>query len=72
MQVKEISIGLGSCGIAAGAKQVHDTLVQELAVNGLEIPVVSTGCIGACHREPLMEVRLKEGGSFLPNFLVIV
>ena len=65
MHIKEILIGLGSCGIAAGARQVHDTLVQELAENGLKIPITCTGCVGACHREPLMEVRLKDGKSFL-------
>ena len=62
--VTELVVGLGSCGIAAGARQVHEALVAELAARGLNVPVSSTGCIGACHREPLVEVRTV-GGRFL-------
>ncbi len=58
-------MGLGSCGIAAGARQVYDTLIRELKDRGMKIPVIPTGCIGACHREPLLEVRLKDGSRFL-------
>ncbi len=65
MAVKEIVVGLGSCGIAAGARQVYETLEQELAERELSIPVSATGCIGACHREPQIEVRLDDGSRFL-------
>jgi len=63
--VREVLVGLGSCGIAAGARVVQDALITELKERGLKIPVISTGCIGACHREPLMEVRLDNGEHFL-------
>jgi len=63
--VREVLVGLGSCGIAAGARVVHDALIAEIKAKGLKIPVISTGCIGACHREPLMEVRLVNGEHFL-------
>jgi NADH-quinone oxidoreductase subunit F len=63
--VKEVVVGLGSCGIAAGALAVREVLVGLLAENGLDIPVSATGCIGACHREPLVEVRHSDGRSFL-------
>ncbi len=63
--VKELLVGMGSCGIAAGARQVREALVQELASRGLEVAVISTGCIGACHREPLVEVREAGGRRFL-------
>jgi len=62
--VTELVVGLGSCGIAAGARQVYEALLAELAARGLKVPVTSTGCIGACHREPLVEVRTV-GGRFL-------
>ncbi len=65
MAVKEIAVGLGSCGIAAGARQVYETLQEELERSGLAVPVSTTGCIGACHREPLIEVRLEDGSRFL-------
>jgi NADH-quinone oxidoreductase subunit F len=63
--VTELVVGLGSCGIAAGARQVHEALVSELKARGLKVPVTCTGCIGACHREPLVEVRTAEGKRFL-------
>jgi NADH-quinone oxidoreductase subunit F len=63
--VREVLVGLGSCGIAAGARVIHDVLIAEIKASGLKIPVISTGCIGACHREPLMEVRLANGDHFL-------
>ncbi len=63
--VREVLVGMGSCGIAAGARVVHDALIAEIKAKGLNIPVISTGCIGACHREPLIEVRLDNGDHFL-------
>jgi NADH-quinone oxidoreductase subunit F len=63
--VSELVVGLGSCGIAAGAHQVHESLIQELDARGLKVPVTATGCIGACHREPLVEVREEGGASYL-------
>ncbi len=61
----EIVVGLGSCGIAAGARQVYETLQEELSERKLQIPLSATGCIGACHREPQIEVRLDDGSRFL-------
>jgi NADH-quinone oxidoreductase subunit F len=61
----EIFVGLGSCGIAAGARQVYATLQEELTERKLQIPLATTGCIGACHREPQIELRLDDGSRFL-------
>ena len=63
--VAEILVGFGSCGIAAGAKVVAEALLAGLKEAGLPVPVSYTGCIGACHREPLVEVR-ESGGKKLP------
>jgi len=51
----EIRIGLGSCGIAAGAEPVRDALVRAGAT------VKTVGCNGMCHREPLVEVVGPDG-----------
>ncbi|MBE9551750.1 MAG: (2Fe-2S) ferredoxin domain-containing protein, partial [Proteobacteria bacterium] len=61
----EIFVGLGSCGIASGARQVYETLQEELTRRKLQISLSVTGCIGACHREPLIELRLDDGSRFL-------
>jgi NADH-quinone oxidoreductase subunit F len=61
----EVAVGMSSCGIAAGARVVLETLKAEVAAKGLPWAVVSTGCNGACHREPLVEIRQADGKTFL-------
>jgi len=60
----KIRIGLGSCGIAAGALQVLDTVQAEAARRSLDIAIQQTGCIGMCHYEPLMDVIGDDGRVF--------
>lgn len=52
----EIRIGLGSCGIAAGAEKVRDAIMVELASLGGGATIKAVGCGGLCHHEPLVEV----------------
>ena len=53
----QIIIGMGTCGIAAGAKTVLDTFISELDAKGItNISVTQTGCMGLCHVEPTIEV----------------
>jgi len=61
----EVAVGMSSCGIAAGARVVFDSLQKDVAARGLPFSVVATGCIGACHAEPLVEVRQEDGKTFL-------
>ena len=49
-----IVIGEGSCGIAAGAKKVHEALARLNAEGAVSIGI--TGCIGACFLEPIVDV----------------
>ena len=55
-----IMVGMGTCGIAAGAEDVLDTINRELSQNGIQSDVISVGCIGLCYAEPLIEV-IKPG-----------
>ncbi len=52
----KIRIGLGSCGIAAGALKVRESVEAEMQQRGLELELQPTGCIGICHAEPLLDV----------------
>jgi NADH-quinone oxidoreductase subunit F len=61
----EVAVGMSSCGIAAGARAVFDSLSKDVAGRGIAWQVVSTGCIGACHAEPMLEVRQPDGRAFL-------
>lgn len=47
---------MGTCGIAAGAREVMTAILEELAKRNLNITVLQTGCIGMCQKEPLVDV----------------
>lgn len=52
-----IVVGMATCGIAAGARPVMMTLLEEVKKRGVEhVVVTQAGCIGACRLEPIVEV----------------
>lgn len=52
-----VVVGMGTCGISAGAKTVLETIEKEVAQKGLKnVQVVPTGCIGMCVYEPIVEI----------------
>ena len=56
-----IVVGMATCGIAAGARPVLLTIMDEVNSNGLsDVIVAQTGCIGVCRLEPIIEV-IKPG-----------
>jgi NADH-quinone oxidoreductase subunit F len=63
METKVI-VGLGSCGIAAGAKKVYDKIAALREAEKLTFELKKTSCVGMCYREPLVEV-IDESGSYL-------
>ena len=53
----QIIVGMGTCGIAAGAKETLDAFVEELDEQDLNnVKVTQTGCMGLCYVEPTVEV----------------
>lgn len=52
-----IAVGMGTCGIAAGARETHAALREALDKLGIDAWLTSVGCIGMCAREPLVEIR---------------
>ncbi len=64
MKKKQVIVGLGSCGIAAGANKVYETINSLYKNENLDIELKKTSCIGMCYREPLVEI-IDEKGSFL-------
>lgn len=53
----QVVVGMGTCGIAAGAKDTFGALVDELASKSItNVLVRQTGCMGLCHSEPTVEV----------------
>jgi NADP-reducing hydrogenase subunit HndB len=54
----QVIVGMGTCGIAAGAKATLDAFVKELDEKGMggEVIIRQTGCMGLCNNEPTVEV----------------
>jgi NADP-reducing hydrogenase subunit HndB len=53
----QIIVGMGTCGIAAGAKETFNAIIEELDAKGItHVLVRQTGCMGLCHSEPTVEV----------------
>jgi len=66
MKVREststkITVGMGTCGIAAGAREVMHAILDELEVRNIEANVITVGCIGLCAEEPM--VTIERGGQ---------
>ena len=64
MENIKIIVGLGSCGIAAGAGKVYDEIVRIKEADNLNFDLGKTSCVGMCFREPLVEI-IDETGSYL-------
>ncbi|MCX7971102.1 MAG: (2Fe-2S) ferredoxin domain-containing protein [Negativicutes bacterium] len=57
----QIIVGMGTCGIAAGAREALNAIMDEIAKRKLrDVVVRQTGCIGMCEKEPLVDV-VREG-----------
>lgn len=53
----QIIIGMGTCGIAAGAKDTFGAIVDAIKEKKMtNVLVRQTGCMGLCHSEPTVEV----------------
>lgn len=52
----EVHVGLGSCCMAKGSDQIYHALRESARRNGAHINIKRVGCVGMCHRTPLVEV----------------
>jgi len=54
----KVNVHLGTCGIAAGARQVMTAVLDEIAKRDIKDVIVTTsGCAGLCSREPMITVE---------------
>jgi NADP-reducing hydrogenase subunit HndB len=55
-----VTVHLGTCGIAAGARDVMNALITEIAAsNSPDIRAIAAGCMGQCASEPHVTVELE-------------
>lgn len=59
----EVRIGLGSCCVAGGSREILGTLLNVRDDYGLNIKVKPVGCVGVCNQTPLLEIVGKQGIS---------
>ena len=57
----KITVHMGTCGIAAGAREVMNALMEEMAAaDRQDIRIVTSGCMGMCSSEPNVTIESKE------------
>ena len=59
---------MSTCGIASGAKEIMNFLMDELEQQSIEAVVTQTGCMGYCYAEPTIEVAFQ---GKTPSFLAM-
>jgi NADP-reducing hydrogenase subunit HndB len=52
-----IIVGMGTCGIAAGARETMHAILEELKTREMDAHVTTVGCIGMCSKEPLVDIE---------------
>ncbi len=56
----KVTVHMGTCGIAAGAKQIMKALAEEFEQRNIRDVILTTsGCAGLCSREPMCTVELR-------------
>jgi NADP-reducing hydrogenase subunit HndB len=57
----KITVHMGTCGIAAGARGIMNALMEEFEKQDIkDVILTSSGCAGLCSREPMATVELKD------------
>lgn len=54
----QIKVSMATCGIASGARDTMNYMVDELDNQAIDAVVTQTGCMGYCYAEPTIEVTL--------------
>ena len=56
----KITVHMGTCGIAAGAREIMNALLSEIEQRNIkDIILTTSGCAGLCSKEPMATVELK-------------
>jgi NADP-reducing hydrogenase subunit HndB len=60
----KITVHMGTCGIAAGGREVMDALLEEMTeTDRQDIRVVTSGCMGMCSSEPNVTVEEEDASG---------
>lgn len=67
----QVKVAMATCGIASGAKQVMDFMIEEFEKRGIDAVVTQTGCMGYCYAEPTIEVTVPGKDPIVFGFVNI-
>jgi len=57
----KITVHMGTCGIAAGARDVMTEFRDSIAARGItDVILTNSGCAGLCAKEPMITVEVKD------------
>ncbi|MGF7139068.1 (2Fe-2S) ferredoxin domain-containing protein [Roseimarinus sediminis] len=65
----QIKVAMATCGIASGAKDIMNFLIDELEYKGVDAIVTQTGCMGYCYAEPTIEVIVPGSNPVIYGFV---
>lgn len=55
----QIKVAMATCGIASGAREIMNFMIDDMAAKGVQnVVVTQTGCMGYCYAEPTIEVTM--------------
>lgn len=54
----QVKVAMATCGIAAGAKQVMEHMMEKADELGISAVFTQSGCMGYCYAEPTLEVKV--------------
>ena len=67
-----IQVGMGTCGIASGARQILNAFLEQAEFHDLKnVTVTQVGCMGECAYEPMAEIIDEAGQSYIYCSLTI-
>lgn len=66
----EILVGVGTCGVAAGAQETFNRFEEYIKENELkDVKVIGVGCVGFCHSEPTVQVNIPGKEPVIYGFI---
>jgi NADP-reducing hydrogenase subunit HndB len=61
----QVTVHMGTCGIAAGARDVLAGFMAELAAAGVtNVSLHQSGCAGLCEQEPMITLKFEDGSVY--------
>jgi len=59
--MNRVTVGMGTCGLASGAEETKDSVLEWAREQGVKLELVPTGCVGFCQVEPIVDITMESG-----------